>query len=134
MISSAMLPNVALRIPPTRGPVSDPSRSVDDQPSLVGESCQTERLDEIRGVRSSQHGCLAARALDVRAAQGARLAPRHAIRRLHAMAGQRADGHGRGDVLAVAVRLRTHRSSTSWQSARLQTRTFSVRPFNSRNS
>ena len=29
MISSAMLPNVALRIPPTCGPVSDPSRSVD---------------------------------------------------------------------------------------------------------
>ena len=29
MISSAMLPNVALRMPPTCGPVSDPSRSVD---------------------------------------------------------------------------------------------------------
>ena len=29
MISSAMLPNVALRIPPTCGPVSDPRRSVD---------------------------------------------------------------------------------------------------------
>ena len=29
MISSAMLPNVAFRIPPTCGPVSDPSRSVD---------------------------------------------------------------------------------------------------------
>ena len=28
MISSAMLPNVALRIPPTWGPVSAPSRSV----------------------------------------------------------------------------------------------------------
>ena len=29
MISSAMLPNVALRMPPTCGPVSDPSRSVE---------------------------------------------------------------------------------------------------------
>ena len=29
MISSAMLPNVALRMPPTWGPVSAPSRSVD---------------------------------------------------------------------------------------------------------
>ena len=29
MISSAMLPNVALRMPPTCGPVSEPSRSVD---------------------------------------------------------------------------------------------------------
>ena len=29
MISSAMLPNVALRMPPTCGPVSDPRRSVD---------------------------------------------------------------------------------------------------------
>ena len=29
MMSSAMLPKVALRIPPTCGPVSDPSRSVD---------------------------------------------------------------------------------------------------------
>ena len=29
MINSAMLPNVALRIPPTCGPVSDPRRSVD---------------------------------------------------------------------------------------------------------
>ena len=29
MISSAMLPNVAFRIPPTCGPVSEPSRSVD---------------------------------------------------------------------------------------------------------
>ena len=29
MISSAMLPNVALRIPPTCGPVIEPSRSVD---------------------------------------------------------------------------------------------------------
>ena len=29
MISSAMLPNVALRMPPTWGPVSDPSRSVE---------------------------------------------------------------------------------------------------------
>ena len=30
MISSAMLPNVALRMPPTCGPVSAPSRSVDE--------------------------------------------------------------------------------------------------------
>ena len=29
MISSAMLPNVALRMPPTCGPVRDPSRSVE---------------------------------------------------------------------------------------------------------
>ena len=29
MISSAMLPNVALRMPPTCGPVIEPSRSVD---------------------------------------------------------------------------------------------------------
>ena len=29
MMSSAMLPNVALRIPPTCGPVSAPSRSVE---------------------------------------------------------------------------------------------------------
>ena len=29
MISSAMLPNVALRMPPTCGPVSAPSRSVE---------------------------------------------------------------------------------------------------------
>ena len=29
MISSAMLPKVALRMPPTCGPVSDPRRSVD---------------------------------------------------------------------------------------------------------
>ena len=29
MISSAMLPNVALRIPPTCGPVSEPRRSVE---------------------------------------------------------------------------------------------------------
>jgi len=29
MISSAMFPKVALRMPPTCGPVSDPSRSVD---------------------------------------------------------------------------------------------------------
>ena len=29
MMSSAMLPNVALRMPPTCGPVSEPSRSVD---------------------------------------------------------------------------------------------------------
>ena len=29
MISSAMLPNVALRMPPTCGPVSAPRRSVD---------------------------------------------------------------------------------------------------------
>ena len=48
MISSAMLPNVALRIPPTCGPVSEPSRSVD--------SPTTQARPEDRGRRRRRTG------------------------------------------------------------------------------
>ena len=49
MISSAMLPNVALRMPPTRGPVSDPSRSV-DRPTTHA------RPEDRRRPRRRRHG------------------------------------------------------------------------------
>ena len=46
MISSAMLPNVALRMPPTRGPVRDPSRSVDRPTTQARPRIAAGRDDE----------------------------------------------------------------------------------------
>ena len=50
MISSAMLPNVALRMPPTCGPVSEPSRSV-DRPTTQASPRIATAADARRGRR-----------------------------------------------------------------------------------
>ena len=55
MISSAMLPNVALRIPPTCGPVSDPSRSVDRPTTQASPRIAAADDDEQEGLVGVQH-------------------------------------------------------------------------------
>ena len=47
MISSAMLPNVALRMPPTCGPVSEPSRSVESPTTQARPEDRDRRHEKI---------------------------------------------------------------------------------------
>ena len=55
MISSAMLPNVALRMPPTCGPVSDPSRSVERPTTQASPRIAAADDDEQDGLVGVEH-------------------------------------------------------------------------------